>query len=214
MKARSKMKKLKNIFKHDTNVWFQWATYGTFSHPYGQQVITRESALGLAKRFQNWLIRFGWRQIPVYVGHPDDPNFTHLPEHMNPTQYGRVRMLKVDSDGLWARISWTDAGFQLLREGRYRYLSPRWLMRPIERNLFTPVHLLSLGLTNEPNLPVRALCEIKPPVTPIASALYDRSSGTQLLLQKTAQVRQRMADTGESYPEAWHYVMASGGNVL
>lgn len=185
--------------------WLQLATYGVFSHPYGRQHITKAAALQLAQQFKSLLHRFGWKYIPVYIGHPDDPNFANLPEHMNTREYGRVKSLKVDENGIWVEIKWNQAGVQLMNEGQYRYLSPRWLMKCIQAGSFTPVRLLSVGLTNQPNLPVKPIAAEAPNVEFIAR-LHQTRDEKQNILRFSKLVQQRMESTGESYPEAWKHV--------
>ena len=188
--------------------WLQLATYGIFPHAYGKQYITKSAALRLARQFKSLLHRFSWKYVPVFIGHPDDPNFAHLPEHMNTHEYGRVRSLKVDENGIWVDVKWNRAGQQLMEEGQYRYLSPRWLMQSISEQGYTPVRLLSIGLTNQPNLPVRPITPDSPRINFITQ-LHQTRQEKQSILQFSNLVQQRMESMGESYPEAWKYVWCS-----
>ncbi|MDR1254858.1 MAG: phage protease [Puniceicoccales bacterium] len=193
--------------KHTSDLqWIQLASYGIFEHSHGKQFITKTSALQLAQQFKTLLHRFGWKYVPVYIGHPDDPNFSHLPEHMNPNEYGRVKSLKINSDGMWVNIKWTLAGLKIIQAQQYRYLSPRWLMKPFNHRGYTPIRLLSVGLTNQPNLPVQAIIPTPTPIVCITTQLHQLRCDKENILNATKRIQQRMLETGESYPEAWHHV--------
>ena len=43
---------------------------------------------------------------------------------------GWVSALRNDSQGLWARVRWTDEGLAALNGGRYRFMSPVWRFAP------------------------------------------------------------------------------------
>ncbi len=63
-----------------------------------------------------------------------------------------VQCLRVDPvKGLLATFRFTDAGASAVANRRLRFLSPVWELDPAGR----PTRLVSVGLTNKPNLPVR-----------------------------------------------------------
>lgn len=62
--------------------------------------------------------------------------------------------LAVEDGGLFADFVVTDAGADALSSVRYRYLSPCWT---VDMDTGRPNELLSVGLTNRPNLPVARL---------------------------------------------------------
>ena len=63
-----------------------------------------------------------------------------------------VQRVRVDpAKGLLATFRFTDAGADAVSNRRLRFLSPVWELDPAGR----PVRLISVGLTNKPNLPVR-----------------------------------------------------------
>jgi hypothetical protein len=87
--------------------------------------------------------------LPIYIGHPDDPEYDGAGDR---SIYGRVENLKVEDDVLWVLSRWTELGKKLFDGGFLRYLSPRWLMRKVRDRIFQPVRLISIGMTNHPNL--------------------------------------------------------------
>lgn len=96
--------------------------------------------------------------VPFYVGHPDLPGASELADRK---AYGWVMQLEAREDGLYAHAKWSDAGLDLLKNAHFKYLSPYWEAKEIgsenSRRVFRPVALLSVGLTNQPNIPVKPL---------------------------------------------------------
>ncbi|MBW8283516.1 MAG: phage protease [Rhizobium sp.] len=66
---------------------------------------------------------------------------------------GWIKEFDVRSDGLWARVEWTEAAAQAIKAGEYRYISPVYQFLKSGQVL----HLLSAGLTNVPNLDLAAV---------------------------------------------------------
>lgn len=65
-----------------------------------------------------------------------------------------VQSVRVDDElGLMATFKFTDIGAKAVSERRLRFLSPVWFVDNESR----PCELISVGLTNKPNLPVRPL---------------------------------------------------------
>ena len=129
------------------------AAYGDWDHHKGLQRLTPEAARFLCHHFNTGLARLsrGFRGLPVYLGHPDDAAECDGTTAAEPL--GRITALRAGSDALECRIRWSpDAAFQL-PPARPLYLSPRWVMRPASGGAFTPVKLLSAGLTRTPNIP-------------------------------------------------------------
>ncbi len=70
-----------------------------------------------------------------------------------------VQRVRVDpAKGLMATFRFTDAGADAVSNRRLRFLSPVWELDPHGR----PVRLVSVGLTNKPNLPVRPIMNRAP----------------------------------------------------
>jgi len=99
--------------------------------------------------------RFGG--LPVYIGHPDDPQFRQQPGHQDTRAYAWIQDMDARDDGLCVLTKWSEAGLRLLRNAFFKFLSPRWEMQSLEPGKFRPVRLLSVGLTNYPNIPGDAI---------------------------------------------------------
>ena len=69
-----------------------------------------------------------------------------------------VKALKADPDrGLVAVFEFTDKGAEAVSGKRYRFVSPAWTMSEDGR----PDKLVSVGLTNKPNLPVSPVLNMR-----------------------------------------------------
>ena len=130
--------------------------YGTFEHPEGLQSISSADAQRCIRKTRTWRFRLGLKKIPVYLGHPDDPLFKS--EHSDPRIYGYVKNLRADEDGLWVFVKLTKYGHAFLSKSPRQYLSPRWVLCKTEnQTAYHPERLLSVGLTQHPNLPVQPI---------------------------------------------------------
>ena len=130
--------------------------YGIFEHPEGKQNISFADAQRCIRQTRTLRFRLGLTTIPVYVGHPDDPLFQK--EHSDERIYGYVKDLCADEDGLWVFVKWTKEGRKLMPRSPHRYLSPRWVLSKTEtQTAYHPECLLSVGLTQHPNLPVQPI---------------------------------------------------------
>ncbi|MBR1843837.1 MAG: hypothetical protein IJ793_03115 [Opitutales bacterium] len=130
--------------------------YGTFEHPEGLQSISSADAQRCIRKTRTWRFRLGLKKIPVYLGHPDDPLFKS--EHSDPRIYGYVKNLCADKDGLWVSVKFTKYGRIFLSKSPRHYLSPRWVLCKTEnQTAYHPERLLSVGLTQHPNLPVQPI---------------------------------------------------------
>lgn len=66
-----------------------------------------------------------------------------------------ITEMQARADGVWAKGEWSDEGAAAIKNRRYRYLSPVWFPRQIERIDSTrvrPIEVNDAGLTNKPNL--------------------------------------------------------------
>jgi hypothetical protein len=146
--------------------WLKLADYGDWPHPSGLQRFTRPSAETMVRHFQSlWgRLRRRFGGVPLYVGHPDDPAFAGESGHGDTRAYAWVTALEARPDGLYILPRWSEAGRELLHNAFYKFLSPRWQLRPLGDGTFEPVRLLSIGLTNHPNIPGEAIANAKPPV--------------------------------------------------
>lgn len=69
---------------------------------------------------------------------------------------GWIKELKVDEDGLWGRVDWTDEARGLIARKAYRYLSPSFYHTKAGRVI---TRLKGAGLVHRPNLHLHALAQ-------------------------------------------------------
>jgi len=144
--------------------WLKLADYGDWPHSAGLQRFTQPAAQRMAHGFKSLLgrLRRRFTGIPVYIGHPDDPTFAGQPGHDDTRAYAWVSNLEARPDGLHILARWSEPGRELLQHAFYKFLSPRWEMRPVAPGVFEPTRLLSIGLTNHPNIPGEAVANNAP----------------------------------------------------
>ena len=124
---------------------------GTFPHPDGEQLCTREAFDALVAKWED----DGKPEILV--------DFDHASETGGPTEAAAwATDLRSDDDGLHATFRMTDKGAEALSATRYRYLSPAWYVDEEGH----PTELSTIALTNRPNLPVPRLLNRKPDADP------------------------------------------------
>jgi hypothetical protein len=128
---------------------------GTFPHPDGEQLCTREAFDALVEK---------WRAD----GEPEIlVDFDHASETGGATEAAAwATALRSDEDGLHATFRMTDKGAEALSATRYRYLSPAWYVDEEGH----PTELSTIALTNRPNLPVPRLLNRKPDAAPAQNA--------------------------------------------
>jgi hypothetical protein len=150
-----------DTFKLEQPTILQLSPFGLFSHPRGLQQVDEQSAARLAKNFNSFIARLGRRfaGVPLYIGHPDAPGYENTcTDHK---AYGWIMEIEVREDGLYGRPKWSAAGRDLIANGHFKFLSPFWHAAQAGmrdgRPVFVPTSLISVGLTNEPNLPVLPL---------------------------------------------------------
>jgi hypothetical protein len=100
----------------------------------------------------------GFRGLPIYVGHPDDPEWAKANPGIRAEAVGRIKELQDRDEALFGRVAFNDQGEKLTagEAPAYSFHSPRWGMVPTMLNgkkVFRPVLLHSIGLTNNPNIP-------------------------------------------------------------
>ncbi len=132
--------------------WFQVSPFGRFPHRVGMQVFDRQAADAIVSLFHSAKDRLArlWRGLPIFIGHPDlDPK-----TYPDQRKYGSVQRLEVRADGLYAQAKWSRAGREIVNDEHFDFPSPLWNMEPVPREAgaFRPVELISVGLTNRPNI--------------------------------------------------------------
>lgn len=137
--------------------------YGEFPHKQGLQIFDRTAAEGIVAAHNSALSKlvrhFGGGSYPVYVGHPDLPGT----KDSDKRAYGWIENLTVADNGLHLSVKWSDAGRELVENAHFKFYSPLWWTKKVKGGI-RPVALKSMGLTNDPNIPVPALAnESEPP---------------------------------------------------
>lgn len=216
---------LENQFTVLQEEWLQLSPYGDYPHARGVQRIDRAAAEAMVAQFDSFTGRAGrlFGGVPFYAGHPDLPGASELADRK---AYGWVVELAAREDGLYGRVKWSDAGLDLLRNAHYRFLSPFWEAKEIAveagRRIYRPVTLLSVGLTNQPNIPVKPLANETTPLPaerdlsiPLVNT-QPRTAGLALRrheLERLTARRFRIQEcvlaqvrAGLSYDEAWEQV--------
>ncbi len=115
--------------------------FGEWPHPKGTQIVDEESARSM-KRAAAWKSLTG---IPIYIGHPDDGG-------KKTPAVGRVKRICRTKGGIAVVAEYSKAAYEQIVGGKYRAMSPRWQMKPLGNGKFRPVKLISVGLTNNPNI--------------------------------------------------------------
>ena len=133
--------------------------YGEFPHKVGLQIFDRAAAEemvanhnGMLSKLMSWA-RGKAASYPVYVGHPDLPGSKDTDKRA----YGWIEGMAAENDGLRLQVKWSDAGRELVENAHFKFYSPLWWTKPVKRGVVRPVSLKSMGLTNDPNIPVPAL---------------------------------------------------------
>ncbi|MDR1434897.1 MAG: phage protease [Puniceicoccales bacterium] len=136
-----------------TNQWLKLVEYGDHPHREGVQRVTREVAVEMQRKFHSLRARLARKfgGIPVYIGHPDDQNFSNLPGHGDSRSYAWVQDIEAREDGIWILPKWSEVGKTMIENSFFRFLSPRWEMKR-SGNFLVPIRLISVGLTNHPNI--------------------------------------------------------------
>ncbi|MGF1485418.1 MAG: phage protease [Opitutales bacterium] len=139
--------------------WLRLAEYGEWPHPGGLQRFTRNAARDMVDNFRSLRGRLARRfgGLPLYIGHPDDASFAGRPGHQDTRAYAWIRDLQARADGLYILPRWSEEGRHLLADAFYKFLSPRWALHPQPDGSLVPVRLVSVGLTNHPNIPGEAI---------------------------------------------------------
>lgn len=181
--------------------WAQIAPFGDFPsfavvpQPDGSckrlqaiQRIDKTCADTMVKEFQN--SRKGVKKFfsgrPIYIGHPDVPGIGN--KYPDKSAKGVIADLAVREDGLYGLPVFTNEGSDLVEKKKLRFFSGR--LTDCEEGdpvngipLFTPTIFRSVGLTNQPHLPVQMLNE----ADACAAALEEQSTTNKMkktLLEK------------------------------
>lgn len=100
-------------------------------------------------------------------------DWEHASEHRAPhgldaPAAGWIDQLEVRAGAVWGRVTWTEKAAAQIAAREYRYLSPVFSYQKADQRI---VQLLSVGLTNQPNLPLTALNREEDPSMPLPEPL-------------------------------------------
>jgi hypothetical protein len=130
--------------------------FGEFPHKQGLQLFDRAAAEEIVKAHNSALAKLTrlvtGGTYPVYVGHPDLPGSKDTDKRA----YGWIENMRVTPEGLHLSAKWSDAGRELVENAHFKFYSPLWWTKKVKGGI-RPVALKSMGLTNDPNIPVPAL---------------------------------------------------------
>jgi hypothetical protein len=143
--------------------WIQLSPYGEFPHPKGIQRVTKESAQAMENSFRSLLgkLKRRFRGVPVYRGHPDVPEVKD--EYPDDQAYAWLENIEARDDGLYGKPNWSGPGAEMVKNRAYRFPSCYWdakeagVDKKSGKKIYEPTTLLSVGLTNQPRIPVQAL---------------------------------------------------------
>lgn len=99
------------------------------------------------------VVAFQSRAAPLVV------DWEHASEHRAPhgldaPAAGWIDQLEVRAGAIWGRVTWTEKAAAQIVAREYRYLSPVFTFEKASARI---VQLVSIGMTNQPNLPLTAL---------------------------------------------------------
>lgn len=130
--------------------------FGEYPHKQGLQLFDRTAAEEIVKAHNSALAKVTrWitgGQYPIYVGHPDLPGSKDADKRA----YGWIENMRVTDDGLHLSAKWSEAGRELVENAHFKFYSPLWWTKKVKGGI-RPIALKSMGLTNDPNIPVPAL---------------------------------------------------------
>lgn len=192
------------------SAWFMVTPWGDFANEVGMQRVQPVDGDVMIDAFNRLRQKLGpaFKGVPIYAGHPD----ARPQQYPDKRRYGRVDELQSRSDGLYAQVTLNDLGKQAIEQGHYVYASPAWTLRP-NGAVRRPIELLSIGLTNTPQIPGIAWALNEEPHAPRTTEnLIPASETTPMIVLKAndwfiSAVNEEMR-AGRAHKEAWAHVAA------
>lgn len=130
--------------------------FGRYPHRMGLQVFDRDAANTMVANHNSTISKLkrwaGLQSYPVYIGHPDIPGS----KDTDKAAYGWIDSMAVENDGMRFGVKYNDDGQKLVANAKFRFYSPYWA-GPKVKGEIRPARLISMGLTNTPNIDVPAL---------------------------------------------------------
>ncbi len=119
---------------------------GEHYHPRGTQLVDEQSFLKMRANLKRWFAK----RIPIYRGHPDEFTSLFYERELKSKEVGSVNDLILTEDAILVVSEYSDEAYESVKNGQL--LSPRWEMQSLGNNYFRPIKLISIGLTNNPNI--------------------------------------------------------------
>jgi len=119
------------------------APYGLWHHSKGEQLVDELSAEKMAKNSRKLFAG----EIPIYIGHPDE-----IRKNCRDKRVGRIGRISASADCILVEAAYTEDAYKKIMDGSLKSMSPRWEMESIGGGKYRPVRLISVGLTNNPNI--------------------------------------------------------------
>lgn len=143
------MNTLEHSFTQRGDGWVHVVPRGEYPHrDSGKvQVIDDRAFEQMMERFLREAARPNFSGLLV-----DQDHFSYDKSHPS-SAYGWAKELDLRSDGLWARIEFTDEGESAVRNRRYKFVSPVFgETENLGNGRLRPVRLETIGFTNAPNM--------------------------------------------------------------
>lgn len=119
------------------------APFGQWPHVKGNQIVDSDAAYKIKRNAEKLFAA----EIPVYFGHPDETK-----KDCSKMRVGRIEKIFPTENGIIVSAVYNDRAFEKIKSGKVKSLSPRWEMEHLGGNDYRPVRLVSVGLTNNPNI--------------------------------------------------------------
>ena len=139
--------------------------FGDFPHAVGIQRFDAEAANAIITALAG-----NPDGVPVYRGHPDVPSMAA--EYPDKDAKGWIGSGEITAHngvpGCRFRVKYNADGLDIIRQAKLKFPSPFWSMRLVGpaangRRIVTPTALISIGLVNNPNIPVPAVANSAAP---------------------------------------------------
>ena len=137
----------------ETGEWLLASRYGVYSNKLGRQKVSKAIAERLVAAFETEKAaaineQGAFEGLPVFVGHPDvEPQ--KYPDHR---RYGSILGMEAREKALFVRVAWNDLGTHNKQQKHFVYPSVAWEIEPHKDGTVIPARLVSVGLTNRPNM--------------------------------------------------------------
>jgi len=130
--------------------WLKISPYGDFPNKAGLQRLQPADAETMVTAFNSLRGRAArlFLGLPIFVGHPD----VEPAVYPDKRRYGKITDLAARADGLYGKVALNDLGQAAIEQGHYLFNSPAWYLKR-EAKFVRPVELISVGLTNTPQIP-------------------------------------------------------------